>query len=268
MKIFLLFFLSTLSTPLLASECNTEKRSPAWIFCDDFESGSLDSYQDKSTNGLSISNEQAFRGNLAVKQHYTTGQKAAGWLSYISNQLPDHIFIRWYHFFQSGYETAPAKMLRVQNRNHQGDWSKQFAVHVWATNNLLTLDTYSKFSQQRNASDWLAVATSNYNAIAAENLNRWVYFELEVKLNQSGASDGLFRLWADDKLIIEKLNVDIRGDSNLGFNEVMIDTYFNAGASSPLSRYYDNFVVSSEKIGPIKSAPPKPPQQLFLDKQH
>jgi hypothetical protein len=71
-----------------------------------------------------------------------------------------------------------------------------------------------------------------------------------MKLNAPGAADGLYRLWADDSLIAQRTNVDLRGSLTNKINEMMLDCYWNGGSPRAQSRYYDNLVVSTTKIGP------------------
>jgi hypothetical protein len=48
--------------------------------------------------------------------------------------------------------------------------------------------------------------------------------------------------------------VDLRGTTTQKINEVMLDCYWNGGSPKPQNRYYDNFVISTKKIGPYKGA--------------
>jgi len=72
---------------------------------------------------------------------------------------------------------------------------------------------------------------------------------MEVKVNTAGNSDGAYRFWADDTLIVERENVDLRGNTGDKINEFMLDCYWNGGSPAEQNRYYDNLVIATEKIG-------------------
>jgi hypothetical protein len=242
-------------SPIHAGECdNWQAAHPDWFWCDGFESGDTLSvkYQDVSTNGMSVITGEAFEGTHSLRQSYTQGQVDAGWLCRVNNSgFPDHVFMRWYHKFEAGFSGFPPKMARIRYRLRSGDWSSPYAVHCWLEKDgVLALDVSAKNSTQANSSGWLSIARTSFTFADAKNIGRWICFEMEMKLNAPGAADGLYRLWADDSLIAERTNVDLRGSLTNKINEMMLDCYWNGGSPRPQSRYYDNLVFSAQKIGP------------------
>lgn len=75
---------------------------------------------------------------------------------------------------------------------------------------------------------------------------------MEVLLNTPGETDGLYRMWADSALIIERTDVDLRGSTGELINECMLDCYWNGGSPKEQKRYYDNFILSTRQIGPVR----------------
>jgi hypothetical protein len=243
---------------ILAGESdNWQANHPAWLWCDGFESGDAltVNYQDVSTNGMSEVTGEAFEGTHSLRQTYTQGQVDAGWIIRVNNSgFPDHVFMRWYHKFEAGFQGFPPKMARIRNRLRSGDWSSPYAVHCWLeTDGVLALDVAATNSTQANSAGWLPIARTSFSFANAKNIGRWICFEMEVKLNTPGAADGLYRLWADDSLIVQRTNVDLRGSLTNKINELMLDCYWNGGSPKAQSRYYDNFVISTQKIGPVAS---------------
>ena len=102
-----------------------------------------------------------------------------------------------------------------------------------------------------------------------EHLGEWVAIEIELNLNSPGEADGYYRFWVNDELVIEVQDVDLRGNTTDRTNEVMLDGYWNGGSTGSLVRYFDNFVISSQKIGIYTSsstdARPLPPSNLITD---
>ncbi len=236
---------------------NWQQNHPEWLWCDDFESAdtTLSSrYQDVSTNGFSVVNHDAFDGSRCLQQHYTQGQVDAGWIIRVSDSFPGHLFMRWYHKFEAGFQGYPPKMARVRHRDRT-TWTSTYGVHCWLeTDGILALDVAAPNSSQDNSSGWLSIARSNFSFAASGNIGRWTCFEMEVQLNTPGQSDGLYRLWADDTLLAERTSVDLRGNTSEKINEAMRDCYWNGGSPKAQNRYYDNFVISTKKIGPyVKS---------------
>jgi hypothetical protein len=225
-----------------------------WIWHDGFEDGEelTSKYEDVSTNGLSVSTNDAFSGTHSLEQHYEQGQVNAGWLIKVNNDgFPDHVFVRWYHKFEEGFEGFPPKMARIRYRRRSGDWKSVFAVHFWIEDGQVVADVYARESSQANDTGWLPIARSGFFLDDPENAGRWICFEMEVKLNTPGETDGLYRFWADDELIVERTGVDLRGSTDYKINEIMLDCYWNGGSPKAQSRYYDDFVISTSKIGPV-----------------
>ncbi len=221
---------------------------PEWLWFDDFESGAAlkTNYQDVDTSGFSVVTTDAVSGTRALRQHYTSGMVGAGWIIRVSKEgFPSHLFMRYYHKFEDGFSGFPEKMARVRYRQRSGDWASTFSVNYWINSNLVVADVKAK-------SGWLPIAKSNFSFADEANIGRWVCFEMEVLLNTPGKKDGLYRMWADDELIVERLNVDLRGSDSCLINEVMLDCYWNGGSPKEQNRYFDNFVISTQKIGMIK----------------
>jgi hypothetical protein len=226
---------------------------PEWLWFDDFESGAAlkTNYQDVSTSGFSVETTDAVSGSRALRQHYTNGMVDAGWIIRSSNEgFPTHLFMRYYHKFENGFSGFPPKMARMRYRN-LSNWSAPLEVHCWINTNKIVADVKAMDSKQANDVGWLPIARTNFSFENPVNVGRWVCFEMEVQLNTPGKQDGLYRMWADDSLIVERLNVDLRGSQSYLINEVMLDCYWNSGSPKEQNRYYDNFVISTQKIGPI-----------------
>jgi len=264
----LILLSSALANVALSAECdNWQSAHPEWLWCDDFESSQAlnTRYEDVSLNGFGQSTEDTYQDQGALKQAYSSGQVDAGWVIKVNETgFPDHIFYRYYHKFPSGYTTYPPKMARIGYRQRGSTWQDVFKVHTWLkSNGEVTLDVLAKNSSQANGGGYLPVRNSAYTL--ASNVDQWVAIEVEVQLNTPGMSDGLYRLWIDNNLLIEALSIDLRGNTSDKINEVTLDTYWNNGATAPLNRYYDNFVISTSKIGLANAVDtPTPPPPIAM----
>ncbi len=140
--------------------------------------------------------------------------------------------------------------------------------HVWSSDDALTLDPASGVrgdrvvTTQYNDFDnlhWLGNRpASRIKLFSPEESGRWVCVEAHVKLNTPGKSDGVNQLWIDGRLEAERTGLDWRGSyTGHGINAVFLETYWNAGSPVSQSRWIDNFVISTDPIGPVVT-PPNP----------
>lgn len=234
---------------------------PEWLWCDGFEGQQTlqQKYDDVEANGLSQSEREAFSGTAALEQRYEPDQVNAGWLGWQVGDAPGadgepahrEYFIRWYHKFESGFEGIPPKMARI--RRIEPNWNKRYSVLHWIDPSSskweIVVDVHVPDSTQANSSGYLPVARSEFSYKDPANIGRWICHEMQVSNNTPGQQDGVYRVWADDNLVIERTGVDLRGATDGDLNEVMLDTYWNEGSPKAQSRFYDNFVISTERIG-------------------
>lgn len=148
-------------------------------------------------------------------------------------------------------------------------WNQAMFAHVWSSGDALTLDNASGVKDG-------AVVTTRYNDFAnmkwvggnkpasrmllhsSAEAGWWVCVEARARLNTPGKADALSQLWIDGKLECERKDFDWRGTFDaFGINAVFLETYWNDRSPVTQKRWYDNFVISTEPIGPI-TAPRKP----------
>jgi hypothetical protein len=86
---------------------------------------------------------------------------------------------------------------------------------------------------------------------------RWVCIESRVRVNTPGKKDVLFSLWIDGKLEASHTDLDWHGTwDEYAINAVFLENYWNQGAVKPEARFFDEFVISTQPIGPIVAASP------------
>lgn len=168
---------------------------------------------------------------------------------------------------QSGHG-GPDKLSRATSMVSD-KWNQSMFAHVWSSGDALTLDNASGVKGG-------AVATTRYNDFAnmkwvggnkpaskmllhsSAEAGWWVCVEARAKLNTPGKADALSQLWIDGKLECERKDFDWRGTYDaFGINAVFLETYWNDKSPLTQKRWYDNFVISTEGIGPV-TAPQRP----------
>jgi hypothetical protein len=147
-------------------------------------------------------------------------------------------------------------------------WQQGVFAHVWGGPKGLTLDPasgikngkvvtvkYNDFENMR----WLGNAPgAKFNNHATDEAGWWVCVECRAKLNTPGKKDGLNQLWIDGRLECERKDLNWRNDyDEFGINAVFLEAYWNKTSPVTQKRWYDNFVISTEAIGPVV-CPSKP----------
>lgn len=142
------------------------------------------------------------------------------------------------------------------------NWSQAMIGHVWTTGETLTLDPASgerdgrvvttKYNDFPNLR-WLGNSPpARFPISSAGESGWWVCVEARVKLNTPGHRDGEMQLWIDGRLEAERSGLDWRGryDAHT-LNAVFLESYWNRGSPVDQTRWLDNFVISTQPIGPV-----------------
>ncbi len=86
--------------------------------------------------------------------------------------------------------------------------------------------------------------------------NRWYCIEQHVRLNRPGGADGLFRVWIDGSLVLDRPNLRLRTLDNIKIENFWLNVYHGGTAVSPYDQrlYVDNVVIARRYIGPMLPA--------------
>jgi hypothetical protein len=263
----------------LANECATPK--VGWIWCDDFDQDRLASYfeYDAKNGSFVRASGGGNENSYAMKASFAQGQVDAGYLHVAFGKTPQPYFApvdagtvnyrelywRFYVRYQPGWTGGGgAKISRATSFASSTSWAQAMIAHVWsggAGQNHLSIDpasgtdtagtlkttTYNDFPNLR----WLGVDPSNTPIFDAAHVGSWYCVEAHVKLNSAGSSDGVFELWIDGVAEAARTGLNwVGGFNQYGINAVFLENYWSGGSSpAAQSRYFDNFVVSTRRIG-------------------
>lgn len=176
----------------------------------------------------------------------------------------DEVYWRIYVKHEHGWEGAPAKMSRATSIVSE-NWNQAMIAHVWSgAENSLTLDPARGVEGQTDQVKttryndfenlvWLGnKPSSKFKISATEESGYWVLVESRAKLNTPGKSDGVNQLWIDGRLEAERVNLNFRGSyTQHGINAVFLESYWNNGSPKKQGRWFENFVISTQPIGPV-----------------
>jgi hypothetical protein len=255
--------------------------NPAVIWYDDFDTDRTATYLEPAP-GSPDARRSAAHGlggrGASMECFYPQGRTGIGNRKLVFGDCPfgkplragEHfqdIYWRFYVKHQKGWSGSPDKMTRatgfVSSR-----WNQAFISHIWSSGLPLTLDPasgikdgevvttkYNDFGNLR----WLGNKPNGQFPIhdTAES-GRWVCVESRLRVNTPGQKDGLATLWIDGVLDTVRTNMDFRGSytgPGSSINAIFLEAYWNAGAGKDQYRWYDDFVVSTQPIGPITADP-------------
>ena len=185
-----------------------------------------------------------------------------------AGQKFDEIYWRIYVKHEHGWKGSPFKMSRATSIV-SGNWQQAMIAHVWHgsdEDNGITLDPArgvegqtdqiktTKYNDFDNLS-WLGnQPVSEFKISSTGESGYWVLVECRAKLNSPGKDDGVNQLWIDGRLETERKNLNFRGSYiEHGINAVFLESYWNRGSVKTQGRWFDNFVISTDPIGPVIS---------------
>jgi hypothetical protein len=257
----------------LANECDNPQQG--WIWCDDFETDRLSSYFERSsslvrTPGIGV------EGSTGIKATFDEGQVQAGSLKLAFGRTPQSYFspvdsgtsdyrdIYWRMYLknQPGWTGGGGNKLSRATSFWSGDsWAQVMIAHIWSMDtdylgmdpasgtdeagNVLTTQ-YNDFDNLR----WLGMKRGTTPLFSSSNVGQWYCVEAHAKFNDPGLNNGINELWINNNLEGRHTTLNWVGNYNdYGINAIFFENYWNAGSPVAQERYFDNIVVSTERIG-------------------
>lgn len=263
--------------PDVVAECSSP--AAAWVWCDDFEQDRLASYFEVNTAsgrfgrvaGVGRSDSYGMRGR------WTVGASNAGALHLALGQTPQaymdpadagtakyrELFWRFYVRRQVGWTGGGGdKLTRANIFASPSSFAQAFAGHVWSSGSgsqYLALDPASGTNeagvlQTTSYNDpnlrYLGLTLGTTPMFSTANAGTWFCVEARLKLNDAGSANGEFQLWINDALEASQTGRNFIGAYDAyGINAIYLENFWNDGSPAEQERYFDNFVVSTARIG-------------------
>lgn len=270
---------------------------PNVIFCDDFEDGTPLVRQgryfeyDDNNGDFIIYNNIGFNGSKGMRALWQQGEGAAGNMklsfgrnpsSYMnkgirSNEDFRNIYYRMYLRLQDGWQGTPDKLSRA-TVIAADDWSQAMIAHLWGsgqpqlaidparcvdTNNNVKCIGYNNIANM----DWLGSQIGITPIFDGSHNDQWFCIEAHVKLNDPGQSNGVQEFWVDGQIETQRTNLNfVRSYTAYGINAIFFENYWDSGSPKQQERYFDNIIVSTQRIGCLSSdtVPPAPPSGVTV----
>lgn len=268
-------------------ECDAAR--PEWLFCDDFETNRLSRYFEYRNPDSSFTRADSVGvlGSAGMRVRFRKGQVDAGSLKLAFGKTPSaymravdsgatvyrELYWRVYLRDDSSWTGGGGDKLSRAQVLVSPSWAQAMGAPVWSAGpglpgaNYLAIDpysgtdntgalktnTYNDFPHLR----WLGAVRGRTPIFDSSHVGRWYCIEAHVRLNDPGESNGVFELWIDDWLEAQHTGLNWLGSyTDYGLNSVFFENYWNAGSPVEQMRYMDNIVVSTQRIGCGRLAPP------------
>jgi hypothetical protein len=247
------------------------------IFCDDFESGTLSLWQDgvdPNRHTITATAANVYSGSRALQILYPQGGNG-GWLTRWFMPGYDRVFMRVYVKWERGWMSATNggdKSIGLYGNRVDNQWSgfgkagikpsgTDFFVGMLVSNNWYSspdpgeLIMYSYFPDMAQAPDGMYWG-NNFRQSDPKVVtvpDQWWCLEYELKANTPGLHDGYQRMWINDVLKGETLNMRWRDTTDVRINAAQITG--SGGGPVTEHKWYDNVVVAAQKIGCMGAGP-------------
>jgi len=256
-----------------------QENDPATIWYDDFNgpekaygeaSGKLDDHESLGGSGKSLACYYAKGSQGEGNRKVFFGDSPSGGSKVVrKGEHFDEIYWRIYVKHQPGWTGGGEAKLSRATCLTTPNWHQAMIAHVWSgPGETLTLDPatgvrggqivttrYNDFAHLH----WLGnKPASTFKFSSPAEAGWWVCVEAYAKLNTPGQKDGVNRLWIDGRLEAQRTGLDWRGSyTGHSINALFLEAYWNQGSPVSQTRWLDNFVISTKRIGPVV-CPPNP----------
>jgi hypothetical protein len=218
-----------------------------------------------------------------MQGHFTAGAVTAGDLHLAFGKTPSNyfksgtgdsttkyreIYWRMYVKAQSGWIGGAHDKLTRAIVFGSLNFAEAAAAHVWGGDVNGTADTMGLILDPATGVDAGGnLVSTGYNSgltylgqakhspsptpiFDAAHVGQWYCVEAHVKLNDSGSANGVFELWINDSLEAQKTSMNwVSSYSAFGINAIYFENYWNDGATQAEDRFFDDIVVSTQRIG-------------------
>jgi hypothetical protein len=226
-------------------------------FSAQFETNNFSEFNGGATSGLSVVGSACFSGRCA-RAPLTAGTLSEHYADFLFGDFHtvrlakvEEAYLQLYSKFDPGY-TWPSNSHKIALFNlTDSSGQRQYQVFIYVNRNGQYDITRSKIST------WQFWGLSqNQGTPVQARFGQWDKLKLRVRLNSAGQSDGIVQLWINDVLKASYTNVNIRENSGLGINKMIMGSYVLDTTVNNGAQYWDQVTVTATDPG--GSAPPDP----------
>ena len=263
-------YADTSTDPSIIRECNTPQS--AWIWCDDFEADRTEKYFEYEGQERNFARADKFGlyNSTALRTIINQGAVSAGRIAIAFGRTPatipsvdqdgkvyDSVFSRF--FIRTSPDFKPlVEDIIIENKvfasasveaaNAAVTSGPKDDVDFLYLNSISGTDSPGRI--KNTGFKKLSLTKSADPVWSTLSDGKWHCVETRMKLNNPKKFDGLFELWVDEKLQAQKNNLNWTGAfRDYGINSVALNNSWIEPSSISQERYFDNFVVSTSRVG-------------------
>jgi hypothetical protein len=261
--------------PARVSECDEPKAGRIW--CDDFESDRTPAYfeYDDGRGSFARVAGVGLDSSSGMRVRWQRGTVNAGSLHLAFGRTPipymkpadegttnyREIYWRMYVRLQADWTGGGGDKLSRAIVFANGSFAEAAVSHVWSMNAAyLGLDPASgtdasgtlKTTGYNDSPNlrFLGALASTTPIFDAAHVGKWYCVEAHMRLNDFGETNGVNELWINGNLEVQATNLNwVGGFNQFGINAIYFENYWNDGSPAVQERYFDNLVVSTQRIG-------------------
>jgi hypothetical protein len=250
------------------------------IFADDFETGELTANWSQvnidtpAHGGFETNPEHVFSGSRSLRLTAVANDGKSSRAQVMRWFMPGYnrLYYRWYAKFAPDFDQGNHMHWTMIGGNNINDKYSAFGKAGIVPNGTdfftSMLDPWTDWKKYPApgaicfASSWPEMKTKsnkvNYsNHILPEvpfvpERGRWYCFEVMIGLNEPGKSDGEQAFWIDGKKLLHMKDIRWRDSDILKLNFMWFAVYIHKAVQDNTC-WYDNLVISTEYIGPLKT---------------
>lgn len=215
-----------------------------------------------------------YNGSKGIKTLYSSsGVNSGTSISVASFNLPE-LYVRFYAKVDcgAGQCAGGTKFLKLFSKNN-GGYANSTMRLVYETGNIEGIAAGSGATTQNDDGNvmflngtkpWspalLSMNTSEVNytgTYSGHKDGQWHCYEMYMKFNSNGNSDGEYKLWIDGVYKLHATNVKNRHDANIReFDYITLGGYSSSSQwTTPFTIWFDNIIVSDSHIGTLCGYP-------------
>jgi hypothetical protein len=272
------------------NECEDwENNHPEWIWCDSFDDGTDPNnnyYEHNDDDGeFQPMDEDYFSPPYSMRALFQLNETSAGGLIKTFGRTPSsfsknsvrtnedfrEVYWRVYLKHEGGWQGSPGKLSRARSwYRNDGNWGECMLAHWWSSGEVLCNDPVSLIRNDNTCQssgvnhwsemDWLGSSCGQKELFSDEYHGNWICIEGHVKLNDPGVSNGFQEFWINNEFDVRSNNLNyVKSWDDYAINAVSLENWWNEpGSIKEQTRYFDNWIISTERIGCIGYQNPNP----------
>ena len=250
--------------------CTTCQAAAGLPFTSEFETGDFSEWNGGQTASLNITTLDAYTGTYAARAEMTSGSTTDNYLDYyfgdhaVLGGIPpsNGLWLKFAFKFESGFNFGNASFHKMAIINYE-DSTPRRRFQIIVNRQGSTGDFYLehlKWNADRSFGACCPGLPQNVGMPVGPRIGQWDVVKLYIQSNTPGESDGIVRLWINNILKAEYINLSVRQDSTINPNKLILSNYVTTTEAAG-AQLWDSIYLG--EVDPDENDPaPKPPVLL------